>query len=111
MHNDLASLLILLDLAVNLSTVNFPLLLECLPKLPRPFTHTPPGTSDEHLTVIKALANAKPDGAVIVTTPQEVAMATIRRELSFCRTMKLRVIGIVENMSGFSCPCCQVGEG
>ena len=70
---------------------------------------TPPGTSDEHLTVVKALKNARPDGAVVVTTPQEVALATIRKELNFCRKMDVKVLGIVENMSVFICPHCQVG--
>ncbi|RMX58026.1 hypothetical protein pdam_00020405 [Pocillopora damicornis] len=70
-------------------------------------TDTPPGTSDEHLTVVKALKNVNPDGAVVVTTPQEVALATIRKELNFCRKMDLTVLGIVENMSGFVCPYCQ----
>ena len=73
-------------------------------------TDTPPGTSDEHLTVVKALKNVKPDGAVVVTTPQEVALATIRKELNFCRKMDLKVLGIVENMSGFVCPHCQVNR-
>lgn len=68
---------------------------------------TPPGTSDEHLTVVKALKNVNPDGAVVVTTPQEVALATIRKELNFCRKMDLTVLGILENMSGFVCPYCQ----
>lgn len=69
---------------------------------------TPPGTSDEHLTVVKALKNVRPDGAVVVTTPQDVALATIRKELNFCRKMDVKVLGIVENMSGFVCPHCQV---
>ena len=69
---------------------------------------TPPGTSDEHLTVVKALKNVNPDGAVIVTTPQDVALATIRKELNFCRKMDVKVLGIVENMSGYVCPYCQV---
>ncbi|XP_071959764.1 cytosolic Fe-S cluster assembly factor nubp1-A-like [Antedon mediterranea] len=68
---------------------------------------TPPGTSDEHLTVVSALKNAKPDGAVIVTTPQEVALTTIRKEVNFCRKMGIKIIGIIENMSGYVCPCCQ----
>ncbi|XP_054750360.1 cytosolic Fe-S cluster assembly factor nubp1-A-like [Lytechinus pictus] len=69
---------------------------------------TPPGTSDEHLTVLKVLKNTRPDGAVIVTTPQTVAMDTIRKEIDFCNKMKLPILGLVENMSGFVCPCCQV---
>lgn len=68
---------------------------------------TPPGTSDEHLTVLKVLRNTKPDGAVIVTTPQEVAMDTIRKEINFCGKMGLPILGVVENLSGFVCPCCQ----
>ncbi|XP_033115477.1 cytosolic Fe-S cluster assembly factor NUBP2 homolog [Anneissia japonica] len=68
---------------------------------------TPPGTSDEHLTVVSALKNVKPEGAIIVTTPQQVALTTIRKEINFCRKMGIRIIGIVENMSGYVCPCCQ----
>lgn len=71
-------------------------------------TDTPPGTSDEHLTVVKLLKSVNPDGALIVTTPQTVALDTIKKELDFCRKMSLHVLGIVENMSGFVCPCCQV---
>lgn len=71
-------------------------------------TDTPPGTSDEHLTILKVLRNTRPDGAVIVTTPQTVAMDTIYKEIDFCKKMKLPIIGLVENMSGFVCPCCQV---
>ena len=66
---------------------------------------TPPGTSDEHLTVVRYLAGYA-DGAVVVTTPQEVALADVRREIAFCRKVKLPVLGVVENMSGFICPCC-----
>ncbi len=69
---------------------------------------TPPGTSDEHLTIIRALVNAKPEGAIIVTTPQDVAMDTICKEIDFCHKMGINIIGIVENMSGFICPCCKV---
>jgi len=49
-----------------------------------------------------------PNGAILVTTPQDVALATIRKELTFCRKMDVKVLGIVENMSGFVCPYCQV---
>eukprot|EP00047_Mylnosiga_fluctuans_P009995 m.14067 g.14067 ORF g.14067 m.14067 type:complete len:304 (-) comp2897_c0_seq1:110-1021(-) len=68
---------------------------------------TPPGTSDEHLSVLKLLGRAKPSGAVIITTPQEVATETIAREITFCRKMGLRILGLVENMAGYACPCCQ----
>jgi len=67
---------------------------------------TPPGTSDEHLSVATALADLHPDGCVIVTTPQEVALDTIRKELSLCEKLSLPVLGIIENMAGFVCPCC-----
>jgi hypothetical protein len=43
---------------------------------------------------------------VVVTTPQEVAVADVRRSISFCRTLEFRVVGIVENMSGLTCPHC-----
>jgi len=67
---------------------------------------TPPGTSDEHLSIVAALKRTKPDGAILVTTPQEVSLEIIRKEISFCKKMKLPILGIVENMSGFVCPCC-----
>lgn len=68
---------------------------------------TPPGTSDEHLSVVQYLAAAGIDGAVVITTPQEVALQDVRREISFCRKVKLPVLGVVENMSSFVCPRCQ----
>lgn len=74
------------------------------------YTDTPPGTSDEHLTIVKLLNNVNPDGAVIVTTPQKMALYTIKKELDFCRKLSLPVLGIVENMSSFICPCCEVRE-
>ncbi|NWZ18510.1 NUBP2 factor, partial [Asarcornis scutulata] len=67
---------------------------------------TPPGTSDEHISTVEALRPYKPLGAILVTTPQEVAVGDVRRELTFCKKTGLRVLGIVENMSGFVCPHC-----
>jgi Mrp family chromosome partitioning ATPase len=68
---------------------------------------TPPGTSDEHISIVQYLKEAAGvEGAVVVTTPQEVAMADVRKELNFCVKTGLRVVGVVENMSGFLCPCC-----
>lgn len=64
----------------------------------------PPGTGDEPLSVIQLLEN--PDGAVLVTTPQEVSSADVRKSVSFCKQLDLPVIGFVENMSGFICPDC-----
>lgn len=67
---------------------------------------TPPGTSDEHMATVEALRPHSPLGAIVVTTPQAVSVGDVRRELTFCRKTGLRVIGIVENMSGFVCPHC-----
>ncbi|KAJ3056464.1 Nucleotide-binding protein 2 [Rhizophlyctis rosea] len=67
---------------------------------------TPPGTSDEHISVAEYLKEYNPDGAVIVTTPQAVSLADVRKELSFCRKVKIPILGVVENMSGFVCPHC-----
>lgn len=63
----------------------------------------PPGTGDEPLTVVQTIPEAL---GVIVTTPQEVALADIRKSISFCKTVRLKTLGIVENMAGFSCPHC-----
>merc|ERR1712146_514358 len=60
---------------------------------------TPPGTSDEHLSILQYLKGCNVDGAVVVTTPQEVAMADVRKELSFCKKTELRCLGVIENMS------------
>jgi Mrp family chromosome partitioning ATPase len=64
----------------------------------------PPGTGDEPLSVAQLIGKA--DGAVIVTTPQDVALSDVRRSIGFCRQLKLPVLGIVENMSGYVCPKC-----
>ncbi len=65
---------------------------------------SPPGTGDEPLSVCQLAAPL--DGAIVVTTPQDVATADVRRSISFCRQLDLRVLGVVENMSGFVCPHC-----
>jgi len=67
---------------------------------------TPPGTSDEHLSVLEYLKAFNPDGAVIVTTPQEVSISDVRKEITFCKEAGLPILGIFENMSGFVCPHC-----
>lgn len=67
---------------------------------------TPPGTSDEHIVVAEELKNARPDGAILVTTPQEVATADVRKELNFCQKVGFKILGVVENMSGYICPHC-----
>ncbi|TAQ83969.1 hypothetical protein B7494_g7699 [Chlorociboria aeruginascens] len=66
---------------------------------------TPPGTSDEHISLAETLLkNALPGqmaGAVVVTTPQSVSTADVKKELNFCAKTGINVIGVVENMSGF----------
>jgi ATP-binding protein involved in chromosome partitioning len=64
----------------------------------------PPGTGDEPLSICQLVPDA--DGAVIVTTPQEVSVLDVRKCITFCRQVKTPVLGVVENMSGFTCPHC-----
>lgn len=68
---------------------------------------TPPGTSDEHLSVTTYMKEVGIDGALIVTTPQEVALLDVRKEIDFCRKANIKILGLVENMSGFVCPNCK----
>jgi len=63
----------------------------------------PPGTGDEPLTVAKTIPDAY---VVIVTTPQEVSLIDVKKSIRFCQKTKMRILGIVENMSGFICPHC-----
>lgn len=63
----------------------------------------PPGTGDEPLTVAQTVNDAQ---AIIVTTPQEVALADVRKSINFCKTVKMKVYGLIENMSGYICPHC-----
>lgn len=92
---------------------------------------TPPGTSDEHIAIVEELhkiaaevqpvhtngnANglglqitlppAKMAGAVVVTTPQAISTADVRKELNFCTKTQVPVLGVIENMAGYMCPCC-----
>ncbi len=64
---------------------------------------SPPGTGDEPLTIAQTITDAK---AIIVTTPQEVSLADVRKSINFCKTVKMDIYGMVENMSGFECPHC-----
>jgi len=64
---------------------------------------SPPGTGDEPLTIAQTISDAK---AIIVTTPQEVALADVRKSINFCKKLKMEIFGLIENMSGFSCPHC-----
>lgn len=67
---------------------------------------TPPGTSDEHMSIVSFMSESGIDGAVIVTTPEEVALADVRREIRFCQRAGVKVLGVIENMSSFQCPKC-----
>ena len=64
----------------------------------------PPGTGDEPLTICQLLGNEA--GAVIVTSPQQVAAVDVSKSLNFCCQLEMPVAGIIENMSGFACPHC-----
>jgi Mrp family chromosome partitioning ATPase len=64
---------------------------------------SPPGTGDEPLTVAQTVSDTK---AIIVTTPQEISLADVRKSINFCNTVNMEVSGIIENMSGFECPHC-----
>ena len=65
---------------------------------------SPPGTGDEPLTVAQTVPDAR---ALIVTTPQEVSLADVRKSINFCRQVRMGILGIVENMSGLMCPHCK----
>jgi Mrp family chromosome partitioning ATPase len=64
----------------------------------------PPGTGDESLTIMQVLSDL--DGVVIVTTPQAVALLDARKAAQMCKQMRVPILGILENMSGFPCPKC-----
>ena len=64
---------------------------------------SPPGTGDEPLTVAQTISDAK---ALIVTTPQEISLADVRKSIHFCRQVNMEILGLVENMSGLKCPYC-----
>lgn len=63
----------------------------------------PPGTGDEPLTVAQTIPGVQ---AVVVTTPQAVALADVRKSINFCKTVEMPIVGVIENMSGFVCPHC-----
>ncbi|EHJ48895.1 ATPase-like, ParA/MinD [Solidesulfovibrio carbinoliphilus subsp. oakridgensis] len=64
----------------------------------------PPGTGDEPLSVLQIFGDKA--RAVIVTSPQDVAVDDVRRSITFCRQLATPIIGIIENLSGFACPSC-----
>lgn len=65
---------------------------------------SPPGTGDEPLSVVQLIKDI--DGAIIVTTPQDLALLDSRKAVNFAKKLNMPVLGIVENMSGFTCPHC-----
>jgi ATP-binding protein involved in chromosome partitioning len=64
---------------------------------------SPPGTGDEPLSVAQTIPEAE---AVIVTTPQEIALADVRKSIDFCRHVKMPIVGLIENFAGLVCPHC-----
>lgn len=67
---------------------------------------TPPGTSDEHLSIVSLLKKcSNVRGAILVSTPQDVAVLDVRKQIDFCKRVNLPIIGLVENMSTFKCKC------
>lgn len=64
----------------------------------------PPGTGDEPISIAQLIPRC--DGVIVVTTPQEVALLSVRKSINFAKRLKFPIIGIIENMSGFVCPHC-----
>jgi Mrp family chromosome partitioning ATPase len=64
---------------------------------------SPPGTGDEPMTVLKTIPEAL---CVVVTTPQEISLADVRKAINFLQYAQANILGLVENMSGFVCPHC-----
>jgi Mrp family chromosome partitioning ATPase len=64
----------------------------------------PPGTSDEPLSIAQNIPRA--DGTVLITTPQDVALLDLRKSVTFAEKLNIPIIGIIENMSGLTCPHC-----
>ncbi len=65
---------------------------------------SPPGTGDEPMSIAQLVGPSA--GAIVVTTPQDVAISDVRRCVAFCNEVSLPVVGILENMSGLACPKC-----
>lgn len=74
------------------------------PELDYLIVDSPPGTGDEPLSIVQILK--KVDGSIIVSTPQDVAILDARKTIKFSEKLSVPVLGIIENMSGFTCPHC-----
>jgi ATP-binding protein involved in chromosome partitioning len=64
---------------------------------------SPPGTGDEPMSVAQTITGVQ---AIIITTPQEISLADVRKAINFCRKVDMSILGLVENMSGLICPHC-----
>ncbi len=64
----------------------------------------PPGTGDESISIAQLIK--KIDGALIITTPQEVALLSVQKSINFAKRLNVSILGLIENMSGFNCPYC-----
>lgn len=79
----------------------------CWGSLEQLIVDTPPGTSDEHISLVEVLRqHGIPVQVLLVTTPQIVACNDVRREIGFCKASGVEILGLIENMSGFTCPHC-----
>lgn len=67
---------------------------------------SPPGTSDEHLSVNTYITGTGDYAAILVSTPQEVSLLDVRKQITFCKRMNIPIVGVIENMSSFVCPKC-----
>ena len=65
---------------------------------------TPPGTGDVHMAIWNS---CKVDGAILITSPQEVATADVLRNIEMFKKLNVPILGIVENFDGYVCPCCK----
>ncbi|MDD3282967.1 MAG: Mrp/NBP35 family ATP-binding protein [Candidatus Cloacimonetes bacterium] len=74
------------------------------PELDYLIVDCPPGTGDEPLSIVQTLGNV--DGALIVTTPQDIAILDVKKSVNFAIQLKLPILGVVENMKYFRCPDC-----
>ena len=64
---------------------------------------SPPGTGDESMAVLKTVPDAL---SIVITTPQEISLADVRKSINFLQYVKANILGVVENMSGLICPHC-----
>uniref|UniRef100_A0A6B2G3E9 Cytosolic Fe-S cluster assembly factor nubp1-B (Trinotate prediction) n=1 Tax=Myxobolus squamalis TaxID=59785 RepID=A0A6B2G3E9_MYXSQ len=69
---------------------------------------TPPGTTDEHLSLVEMFKSCPQAGAIMVYTSQEVALIDVRKQTNFLKKTSIPLLGFIENLSGFSCPKCKV---